>query len=182
MYIKHNALTIASAEEGDLPELEALYREACGYLKFDTERPLCPPAQCLSGGELPMGGTLANYDLLTIRVGDTMIGSASVYRDLPNTRNVRLLSRYIGQPARGFGSGTQAMEMLRGYFLSTNYETMTARVPLRSWGALRFFDRQGFRTVLELKAPGDIAEGRFGCVELGCNLKAAALRIKNTIV
>ena len=166
MKIRSDELTIATATKNDIPELDELYVEACGFFKFDRQPPLREPAECLRGGDLPQGGRPENYDLLTIRINGMLIGYASVYRDFPGKEYVDLSLLYIGEPARGCGFGTRAAELICNYFYEAGYECIRITVSLRSWGGLRFWNRLGFDRVTGLDAAGDCADGGYGSVSL----------------
>jgi len=137
MRMQRDDLVVSSAGTKDLAELEELYSEACGYFKFDKQLPLCTPTEFLRGIKYPKTGEPENFEMLTIRLNDMLIGYAMVYRDFPGKRYVELLSLYIGEPARCSGFGTQAAKMICRYFYETGYAAVRVSVSLRNWAALR---------------------------------------------
>ena len=170
MRLQNDEVIVTTATAEDLEELQELHKEACGYFKFDTERPLTTPKECLERGELPENGKPENYELLTIRINDTMIGYIGVYREFPSRNAVHIMSLYIGQSARGFGFGSRVMELVCRYFYETAYRSICARVSLSNWGALRFLYRHGFNGLRDCVAPGAESDGCFGCIELSRDL------------
>lgn len=171
MKLRYDDMTVESAKKQDLAELEELYSEACGYFKFDKPLALCSPSDLLDSRNLPFEGEPENFELLTVRVGEMLIGYALVYRDFPEKQYVDLLTLYIGEPARGGGFGTKTAKLLCRYFYESGYETMRVTVSLRSWPGLRFWSRLGFDRIIGLDAEGEISDGGFGGVmlELGLN-------------
>lgn len=167
MKIRCGDITIATAKQSDLAELSELYSEACGYFKFDTASTLRSPEVCLAGGDLPAGGVPENYELLTMRINDTLIGYASVYREFPSKTVVHVPFFFIGAPARGSGFGTMCAQMLCRYFYETGYDSMRTSVSLRNWGALRFCNRLGFDRIIDLTAEGTPEDGGYAgmCLE-----------------
>ena len=155
-----------TTERAELTELNELYREACEYFADDAGRVPVPPDRCLCGDELPPGGRLENYDLLSIRVAGTLIGYMAVYRDYPAVRVVGIPFIYIGEAARGAGFGQTVLRMIFRHFTSVGYGVIRAAVSLRNWGALRFFFRSGFRTVTDIQADGRECDGGSGRIVL----------------
>lgn len=171
MKIRCGDITIATAKQGDLEELNEIYSEACGYFESDTASPLLSPEVCLSGGDLPEGGVPENYELLTIRVNDMLIGYTSVYREFPSKTTVHVLFFFIGAPARGSGFGTLCAQMLCRYFYETGYESIRTTVSLRNWGALRFCSRLGFDRIISLSAEGSPDDGGYAGICLAKELR-----------
>lgn len=167
MKIRCGDVTIATARKKDLAELEELYVEACGYFKFDRDVPLRSPEVCLAGGDLPEGGLPENYELLTMRVNDMLIGYAAVYREFPSKTAVHVPVFFIGAPARGSGFGTLCAQMLCRYFYETGYDCIRTCVSLRNWSALRFCNRLGFDRIISLTAEGTPEDGSYAgmCLE-----------------
>ena len=167
MKIRCGDIIIATAKQGDLAELNELYGEACGYFKFDTSSALRSPEVCLAGGDLPAGGVPENYELLTMRVNDMLIGYTSVYREFPSKTVVHVPFFFIGAPARGSGFGTLCAQMLCRYFYEAGYDCIRTSVSLRNWGALRFCNRLGFDRIIDLTAEGTPEDGNYAgvCLE-----------------
>ena len=167
MRIHSEEITLTSAHDDDLVELDELYAEACGFFNDEWPLPLHTPAECLSGSDLPEGGLPENYELLTIRINGMLIGYTAIYRDFPGKEYVDISFIYIGERARGCGFGTRAAGLLCTYFAQAGYRRMRVHgVSLRSWGALRFWDRLGFDRVIGLDAAGEHDDGGFGSVSL----------------
>ncbi len=166
MKIHSGEVYLSSALKSDLPELTELYNEASEFFGEDFPASMHSPEGCLLGLDLPKDGVPENYELLTIRVNDILIGYTTLYRDFPAKDYVDLKLMYIGEPARNRGFGALAAKMIFDYFNGAKYGCIRINVPLRNWGALRFFNRFGFNRILELNANGDCSDGEYGYVSL----------------
>lgn len=163
-------IIVKTSLESELPELDDLYCEACGYFKFDSARPLIHPKSCMHGGDLPPGGRPENYELLSIYVGGVMVGYLALYREFPSKEMVQIPLLFISERARRCGFGSIIVKSLKQYFYETGYRSMRILVSLRNWGALRFWYSHGFDRILCIESDGDISDDGNGSIGLECFL------------
>lgn len=166
MKLRHGELILASAGNEDLPELEQLYGEFCGGHISGASYELCSPGEFLRGEKMPREGQPENFELLTVRINEMLIGGIMLYRDFPGKGYVEILSLYIGQPARCSGFGTKAAKMICRYFYESGYAAVRTAVPLQSWGGLRFWNRLGFDRIIALDAQGEASDEGVGVITL----------------
>ncbi len=159
-------MMLASAGIEDIPELDALYSEACRILPPEEQAKLFSPEAFIRGENYPEQGDPENFEMLTIRINDMLIGYVMLRRDFPGKDHVEILSLYIGELARGSGSGSMAMKMICRYFCQSGYAAVRTWVSLRGLAGLRFWNRLGFDRILSLETDGNengsmILERRF---------------------
>ena len=166
MEFQTDNIRVCTTERAELPELNELYAEAQRYFTFDPSFRIVSPSNCIDGDDLPTGGRRENYDLLSIRIFGTLIGYTAVYRDYPIKNILRIPFIYIGEAARGNGSGSAVLEEICRYFANAGYSVVRTTVSLRDWNALRFFISRGFRTISGISAEGSEADGNYGGIVL----------------
>ena len=165
-------IEIKTATAEDMPELNDIYREACGYFGTDTLRPLTSPAACMAGGDVPRGGRTENYELLSISVSGTIIGYMSVYRDFPAKETVQIPFIFISERARACGFGSTIVDGVCRYFYEAGYGSVRVSVSLRKYGALRFWYNHGFNAVVSLNTEGyNVCEGSYAGIGLERSLR-----------
>lgn len=172
MRITVNDIDVRTSVSSDLPELTSFYDEACAFFKKDSRRPLMSPAVCMNEGDLPRGGRRENYELLTIRVGGTIIGYMSIYRDFPSKTIVWIPLIYIGSRVRGSGFGSRIIEGVCRYFYEAGYNSMRVAVSLRNFGAIRFWYSHRFDKIIDVSCDGyNVSEGGYGGIALEHRLR-----------
>lgn len=148
MLLRNDTLTVRTATLEDIYELGWIYDEACSYFGGDTSRELLSPLDCMNGLDLPTGGKRENYELLTFLAGEMVIGYMSVYRDFPRKDWVQIPFLYIAEAARGMGSGSQIIRLIKRYFYDAGYGALQILCSLKNTDCIRFLYANGFDKIL----------------------------------
>ena len=172
--MKTKRLTLAWANERDLPALEELERECDAYFTFD------PPSgaahnrslrECLSVGDIIPGVSdddykRENYQLYCVWKDDALLGWVSFYLEYHAKDAVYLSVAYIKEEFRAGGFGTEIMQALEYEFVTAGFKTIKTHCSLRNALSLKFLVKHGIDRIVEVECDGNLRPENFGGIEL----------------
>lgn len=151
-------LRIADSRAEDLPQLEqVLISNSATFLLDGTDNPHADELRrWLMEGDLPPGGRLNAYRLQTISRADNceVIGYLSVYHGYPDMQTLYISSFFIKHDCQGNGFGAEVMRTMPELDGLSDYPKYRLVVTVRNWGALRFWTKCGFTTIVRIE--GDL--------------------------
>ena len=159
MQLETNRLKIKTTTKDDLPQLSAIYLQACSYFSFDETHPVTAPLECFESGDLPPNGIKENFEMLSIFENAELIGYITYYKGYPNIKTVYLCFIFLNK--RKYGYGTEIINSLIDLFIQNGFDTMKLGVSLKNTNGLAFWHKCGFNKISLV----DIDE-HYSCLEL----------------
>jgi ribosomal protein S18 acetylase RimI-like enzyme len=154
-------VALIPATPADIAPLERIHAEACAFFAALSGAPDARPksiADALAHGDLPPGGTIENFELLTVRTGEKLVGYAETYRGYPSTDTGYIGLLYLTE--RGRGLGASAAEELLARFRRANLAQARLGVLLTNPRALKFWHKMGFTQITKV-TPTTLELARF---------------------
>lgn len=158
MKFRYGDYILASAEKNDISELSELFCEletADGHGRADYFSSI----ETFVSNDFLTDGPAENYELLTLRVCEMLVGVILIYRDYPAKSFIEFKSIYVGRLARRKGCGTTAVKMLCHYFRDSGYKSARVRFLLNQSELFRFWHCLDFNTILSISTDREASDG-----------------------
>jgi len=166
-------LVLTSGSLDDLPALAEIDAECGRYFAFDPpcgaheDNHDCPLEECLTIGDIPPGVekqeyTRENYHFYCIRQGGALVGFLSFYLEYQRKDTAYLCVLYIKEACRSIGLGAEIIEALARNLAAAGFRTIKTHCSLRNALGLRFWVKNGFDYITEVKCTGNLYPGEFG--------------------
>ena len=166
MELTSGDFSLTEPTHGDLAELDRIYRESRDYFSFDPGHRGTEPAECLESGDLPPNGVRRNFHLLSCRLRGDPVGYVTFYEGYPDGETVYLCFLYLLESVRGGGYGGRAVDLLYSRFAERGFRRVRVAVSLKNWPGLRFWFKEGFRTLTAVSGDSVFSPEHYGCLEL----------------
>jgi GNAT superfamily N-acetyltransferase len=153
----------------DLAELEIIEKECEKYFSFDPKCELnhnCTIKECLTVGDIPVGGKKENYYFYCIRQNNMLIGFLDYYLEYKEKDTAYFSSIYIKEVYRKKGIGKEIINAIINKFTSIGIKKIRLHVSLRNAMAINFWVKQGFNHIINVEYNGNLLPGNFGGIEL----------------
>jgi ribosomal protein S18 acetylase RimI-like enzyme len=150
------SVTIASTVQTDVVALEQIRLQAREFfteLSSTHGHLLDPIAKVLAKGDLPAGGVIDNFEMLTIRRGAKIVGYSETYRGYPDERTAYIPLLYLAE--RGCGVGTATVTHLLKRFEAAGFFKIRLTVLLTNTRALKFWHKMGFDKITKITLSAD---------------------------
>ncbi len=167
--INTKRLTMTLADMNDLAELESIEKECDGYFLFDPpceDNHSCTIKECLTVGDIPLGGKKENYYFYCIRQDDIIIGFMAYYLEYHQKDTAYLSVLYIKEEYRENGIGAEIVEALTQKLITAQIRKIRLHVSLRNATAIRFWVKNGFDKIVDVQCNGNLFPKNFGGIEL----------------
>lgn len=167
--IKTKRLTITLADMGDLAELESIEKECDEYFLFDPpceDNHSCTIKECLTTGDIPIGGKKENYYFYCIRQDGIIIGFMAYYLEYHQKDTAYLSVFYIKEEYRKNSIGAEIVEALIQKLITVQIRKIRLHVSLRNATAIRFWVKNGFDKIIDVECSGNLFPENFGGIEL----------------
>ena len=153
----------------DLTELEHIEEECIEYFSFDPQCELNHNRsikECLTVGDIPVGGKKENYYFYCVRLKNAIIGFLDYYLEHQKNDTVYICSLYIKEEYRKNGIGKEIIDAIANKFTLMGIKEIRLHVSLRNAMAIDFWVQQGFDRIINVENNGNLFPGNFGGIEL----------------
>ena len=160
----------------DLTELELIEKECEEYFSFDPQCELnhnCTIKECLTIGDIPVGGKKENYFFYCIRQNNRIIGFLDYYLGYQEKDTAYISSIYVKEIYRKNGIGKEIIDAIVDKFILLGIKEIRLHVSLRNAMAINFWVKQGFDHIVNVEYNGNLLSGNFGGIELKKNIVRA---------
>jgi ribosomal protein S18 acetylase RimI-like enzyme len=167
--IKTKRLIMDLGRIQDLIDLELIEKECEKYFSFDPQCKLnhnCSIKECLTIGDIPVGGKKENYYFYCIRQNNILIGFLDYYLEYKQKNVAYLCSIYIKETYRKNGIGKEIVDAIVKKFGLIGIKKIHLHVSLRNAMALNFWVKQGFNHIINVECNGNLLPENFGGIEL----------------
>jgi len=162
-------LVMTSGRIEDLAELEPIEKECEEYFSFDPKCELnhsCTIKECLTAGNIPVGGKKENYYFYCIRQERELIGFLDYYLEYRKKDTAYLSSIYLKEAYRKNGFGKEIIDVAFNKFALIGIKEIRLHVSLRNAMAIKFWVKQGFDHIINVECNGNLLPKNFGGIEL----------------
>jgi ribosomal protein S18 acetylase RimI-like enzyme len=167
--IKTKRLIMDLGRVQDLIDLELIEKECEKYFSFDPQCELnhnCSIKECLTVGDIPVGGKKENYYFYCIRQNNILIGFLDYYLDYKQKNTAYFCSIYIKETYRKNGIGKEIVDAIIKKFAIIGINEIHLHVSLRNAMALIFWVKQGFNHILNVECNENLLPENFVGIEL----------------
>ena len=167
--IKTERLILTLGRIEDLAELEPIEKECEDYFSFDPkceENHSCTIKECITVGDIPIGGKRENYNFYCVRQNSELIGFLDYYLEYQKKEVAYFSSIYIVESYRKKGIGKEIIDALINEFSLIGIKEIHLHVSLRNAMALKFWVKEGFDHIINVGCNGNLIPENFGGIEL----------------
>ena len=167
--IKTERLVMDLGKIQDLTELELIEKECEEYFSFDPQCELnhnCTIKECLTAGDVPVGGKKENYYFYCVRQDNIVIGFLDYYLEYQKKDTAYISSIYIKEVYRKNGIGKEIITAILNKFTLIGIKEIRLHISLRNAMAINFWVKQGFDHIVNVEYNGNLLPGNFGGIEL----------------
>ena len=167
--IKTERLVMDLGKIQDLDELELIEKECEKYFSFDPQCELnhnCTIKECLTVGDVPVGGKKENYYFYCIRQNNIIIGFLDYYLKYQKDDTAYISSIYIKETYRKNGIGKEIIDAIVNKFILIGIKKIRLHISLRNAMAINFWVKQGFDQIVNVEYNGNLFSENFGGIEL----------------
>jgi ribosomal protein S18 acetylase RimI-like enzyme len=167
--IKTERFVLTLGRIQDLTELESIEKECEEYFSFDPqceENHSCSIKDCITVGDIPVGGKKENYYFYCIRQNNEIIGFLDYYLEYQKKDIAYFSSIYIREINRNKGIGNEILDTIINKFSLIGIKEIHLHVSLRNVMALKFWVKHGFNHIINVGCNGNLVAKNFGGIEL----------------
>jgi diamine N-acetyltransferase len=164
-----NRLTIKDMTQQEIPTVQELYEQGSYIHQWDggsLDKKYA--SRCFTEGDLPPGGTRAQFNIQVIRLKDkgNLAGLLTTYHGYPTPESFYINYLYMDKEFHKKGLGREVVSELLSIVEQAEYREVRANVAIKNWPALRFWTGQGLNTIQGIYGDKEYGADKYADIEL----------------